>query len=43
MRFISLIDMKCYVGVRHVDALPCRGQRTRTNARTRKRLKKILA
>lgn len=42
LRLFSLIDMECYKGIRHVDALPCRGQRTRTNARTRKRLKRIL-
>ena len=34
-----LIDIKCYKGLRHLNNLPCRGQRTRTNARTRKKLK----
>ncbi|KAI4366583.1 hypothetical protein MLD38_022444 [Melastoma candidum] len=31
-----LVDIQCYRGIRHVDGLPCRGQRTSTNARTRK-------
>jgi small subunit ribosomal protein S13 len=31
-----LIDLGCYRGMRHRRGLPCRGQRTRTNARTRK-------
>lgn len=31
-----LIDLGCYRGVRHVRKLPVRGQRTHTNARTRK-------
>ncbi|OGQ58523.1 MAG: 30S ribosomal protein S13, partial [Deltaproteobacteria bacterium RIFCSPLOWO2_02_FULL_53_8] len=31
-----LIDMGCYRGVRHRKNLPVRGQRTHTNARTRK-------
>ncbi|KAJ4849985.1 hypothetical protein Tsubulata_004881 [Turnera subulata] len=31
-----LIDIQCYRGYRHADTLPCRGQRTKTNARTRK-------
>ena len=31
-----LIDIKCYRGLRHKRNLPVRGQRTRTNARTRK-------
>jgi small subunit ribosomal protein S13 len=31
-----LMDLGCYRGVRHRKGLPCRGQRTRTNARTRK-------
>lgn len=35
----ELIDMKSYKGVRHIFRLPVRGQRTRTNARTRKRFK----
>jgi len=32
----NLIDMKCYRGMRHMKKLPVRGQRTHTNARTRK-------
>lgn len=31
-----LIDIGCYRGIRHKLSLPVRGQRTRTNARTRK-------
>jgi small subunit ribosomal protein S13 len=31
-----LMDIGCYRGLRHRRGLPCRGQRTRTNARTRK-------
>lgn len=31
-----LIDIRCYRGLRHLRGLPVRGQRTRTNARTRK-------
>lgn len=31
-----LIDISCYRGIRHVKRLPVRGQRTSTNARTRK-------
>ena len=31
-----LIDLQCYRGSRHRKGLPVRGQRTRTNARTRK-------
>lgn len=31
-----LKDIKCYKGTRHIAGLPVRGQRTRTNARTRK-------
>ena len=32
----NLIDIKCYRGSRHIARLPVRGQRTHTNARTRK-------
>lgn len=35
-----LMDLGCYRGVRHKRGLPVRGQRTRTNARTRKGPKK---
>ncbi len=31
-----LVDLGCYKGIRHVKKLPVRGQRTHTNARTRK-------
>lgn len=31
-----LMDLGCYRGLRHRKNLPCRGQRTHTNARTRK-------
>jgi small subunit ribosomal protein S13 len=31
-----LVDMQCYRGLRHRRGLPVRGQRTKTNARTRK-------
>ena len=31
-----LVDINCYRGLRHRRGLPCRGQRTSTNARTRK-------
>ncbi len=31
-----LVEINCYRGMRHRRGLPCRGQRTRTNARTRK-------
>lgn len=31
-----LVDIGCYRGIRHVKKLPTRGQRTSTNARTRK-------
>jgi small subunit ribosomal protein S13 len=36
MNIKRLIDIGCYRGVRHKKGLPVRGQRTRTNARTRK-------
>ena len=38
-----LMDLGCYRGVRHRRGLPVRGQRTRTNARTRKGPKKSRA
>jgi len=37
-----LIDIACYRGLRHKHGLPTRGQRTRTNARTRKGKKKTV-
>jgi small subunit ribosomal protein S13 len=36
MSIKRLMDLGCYRGVRHKRGLPVRGQRTRTNARTRK-------
>ena len=36
MNIKRLMDLGCYRGVRHRRGLPLRGQRTRTNARTRK-------
>lgn len=38
-----LIDIGCYRGLRHRRGLPVRGQRTRTNARTRKGRRKTIA
>ncbi len=38
-----LIEIGSYRGVRHRKGLPCRGQRTKTNARTRKGPKKTIA
>ncbi|MCE2874165.1 MAG: ribosomal protein [Planctomycetota bacterium] len=38
-----LKDIKSYRGERHRKGLPCRGQRTRTNARTRKGKKRTVA
>ncbi|GFO61997.1 30S ribosomal protein S13 [Geomonas silvestris] len=36
MSIKRLMDLGCYRGLRHRKGLPCRGQRTKTNARTRK-------
>ncbi|VAW71784.1 SSU ribosomal protein S13p (S18e) [hydrothermal vent metagenome] len=36
MNIKRLMDLKCYRGLRHRHGLPLRGQRTKTNARTRK-------
>ena len=36
MNIKRLMDLGCYRGIRHRRGLPVRGQRTRTNARTRK-------
>ncbi len=36
-----LSDLGCYRGLRHRRGLPCRGQRTKTNARTRKGPRKV--
>ncbi|MEM6331947.1 MAG: 30S ribosomal protein S13 [Planctomycetota bacterium] len=38
-----LREIRCYRGDRHRRGLPCRGQRTKTNARTRKGRKKTVA
>lgn len=38
-----LMDIGCYRGIRHRRGLPAHGQRTRTNARTRKGRKKTVA
>ncbi len=38
-----LVEINCYRGMRHRKGLPVRGQRTKTNARTRKGPKKTIA
>ena len=38
-----LMEIRCYRGVRHSKNLPFRGQRTKTNARTRKGPRKLVA
>lgn len=38
-----LRDIRCYRGLRHIRGLPVRGQRTKTNARTRKGPRKTVA
>ena len=38
----SLMDLGSYRGIRHRRGLPCRGQKTKTNARTRKGKKKTV-
>ena len=43
MNIKRLMDIGCYRGFRHRRGLPCRGQRTRTNARTRKGPRKAIA
>jgi small subunit ribosomal protein S13 len=43
MNIKRLMDLSCYRGVRHRRGLPVRGQRTRTNARTRKGPRKAIA
>ena len=43
MNIKRLIDIGCYRALRHRRSLPARGQRTRTNARTRKGPKKTVA
>jgi len=43
MSIKRLMDLGCYRGIRHRRGLPVRGQRTRTNARTRKGPRKSIA
>ncbi len=42
MNIKRLTEINCYRGLRHRRSLPVRGQRTRTNARTRKGIKKTV-
>ena len=42
MNIKRLMDINCYRGIRHKRGLPAHGQRTRTNARTRKGRKKTV-
>ncbi len=43
MNIKRLMDIGCYRGIRHRKGLPVRGQRSRTNARTRKGKRKTVA
>jgi len=43
MNIKRLMDIGCYRGIRHRLGLPCRGQSTKNNARTRKGRKKTVA
>ena len=43
MNIKRLMDLSCYRGMRHKRGLPVRGQRTQTNARTRKGRRKTVA
>ena len=43
MRIKRLLDIACYRGLRHRKGLPLRGQRTKTNSRTRKGKRKTVA
>jgi small subunit ribosomal protein S13 len=43
MNIKRLMDIACYRGLRHRKGLPLRGQRTRTNSRTRKGKRKTVA
>ncbi|MEZ4674135.1 MAG: 30S ribosomal protein S13 [Caldilineaceae bacterium] len=43
MNIKRLMEIGCYRGLRHRRSLPSRGQRTRTNARTRRGVKKTVA
>ena len=42
MNIRRLIDIRCYRGIRHMRNLPVHGQRTRTNARTRRGARKTV-
>lgn len=42
MNIKRLMDINCYRGIRHYRGLPVRGQRTKTNARTRKGRKRVV-
>ena len=42
MNIKRLLDLGCYRGIRHRRGLPLRGQRTKTNARTRKGPRKLI-
>ena len=42
MNIKRLMDLGCYRGIRHRRGLPLRGQRTKTNARTRKGPRKLI-
>lgn len=41
MNVKRLLDLGCYKGLRHRKGLPCNGQKTKTNARTRKGSRKL--
>ena len=43
MNIKRLVEVNCYRGIRHRKGLPVRGQRTKTNARTRKGPAKTIA
>ena len=42
MNIKRLVEIKCYRGIRHQRGLPVHGQRTRTNARTRRGVRKTV-
>ena len=43
MNIKTKMEINCYQGVRHKRGLPVRGQRTKTNARTRKGPRKLVS
>ena len=43
MNIKNMVEINCYRGIRHRNGLPVRGQRTKTNARTRKGPAKTIA